>query len=66
MADLYIADTNLLYSAFLNIDSQLSQFIVTCSSYGVFLNAPSYLAYEIEKHRRKIQTYTGYSDSEFL
>ena len=63
--DIYIIDTNLLYSAFLNIDSQISQFIISAPAYGVSLYAPRYLEYEISKHRTKIQLYAGYSDAHF-
>lgn len=63
--DIYIVDTNLLYSSFLNIDSRISQFILSCEDYNVNLFAPTYLESEIERHKSKIIEYTGYSEVEF-
>ena len=64
--DIYIVDTNLLFSCFLNIDSEISQFIISCEDYSVRLYAPTYLAVEIDRHKSKIIEYTGYTEAEFI
>jgi len=52
--DIYIVDSNLIFSAVLNIKSGIGQFILKSSDNNVSLYAPKYLQTEIEKHFDKI------------
>lgn len=52
--DVYIVDSNLIFSAVLNIKSGIGQFILKSSNNNVSLYAPKYLQTEIERHFDKI------------
>ncbi|WP_367390823.1 PIN domain-containing protein [Lewinella sp. LCG006] len=52
--DIYIIDSNVIFSGVLNISSGIGQFILRTNEIGVVLYAPSYLKVEIEKHFQKI------------
>ena len=52
--DVYIVDSNLIFSATLNIKSGIGQFILKSSDNNVSLYAPKYLQTEIERHFDKI------------
>jgi len=63
--DLYIVDTNVLYSAILKPNNRIAKFILESEDYNVRLLAPSYLKSEILKYRGSIQSISGYNDYEF-
>lgn len=52
--DRYIVDSNLIFSAVLNLKSGIGQFILKSSENNVSLYAPKYLQTEIVKHFDKI------------
>jgi len=60
-----IIDTNIVFSAFLNIDSRIGQLLINGQFYYAFY-APSYIRNEIFKHKEKIISYTRLTDNEFL
>lgn len=51
---IYIIDSNLVFSAVLNQNSKIGQFIISSSKYEVKLYAPAYLKSEIEDHFSKL------------
>ncbi|MEZ4987734.1 MAG: PIN domain-containing protein [Saprospiraceae bacterium] len=63
--DIYIVDTNLLYSAILKPNNKIAKFILDSSTYGVRLIAPKYLESEIARYKVEIQKSGGYSDADF-
>ncbi len=48
-----IVDSNILFSAILNINSRIAQIIINGSKYFHFF-APEYIRYEILNHKNKI------------
>lgn len=52
--DVYIIDSNVIFSAILNIESGIGQFILKTKENNIVLYAPSYLKIEIEQHFQKI------------
>lgn len=62
--DIYIIDSNVIFSAVLNINSGIGQFILKTKDIGVSLYAPSYLKGEIEKHFQKILAISNLSEKE--
>lgn len=63
--DIYIVDTNLLYSSILKPNNRIAKFILEASGYGVRLYAPKYLEAEIIRYKASIQSVSGYNDDEF-
>lgn len=59
--DIYIVDSNLIFSAIFNLNSGIGQFILKSRSYNVSLYAPRYLKLEIDKHFDKIVQRSGLS-----
>ena len=62
--DVYVVDTNLLFSSFLKPDGDISQFILSAAKYEVTPYAPKYLQVEIDRHRAKILALANYSPKE--
>jgi predicted nucleic acid-binding protein len=52
--DIYIVDSNLIFSAVLNIKSGIGQFILKSVEMNVSLYAPKYLKIEIDRHFDKL------------
>lgn len=50
----YVIDSNLIFSAILNIKSGIGQFILKSNDYNLTFYAPKYLKSEITKHLYKI------------
>ncbi|PHI18022.1 hypothetical protein CEQ90_20105 [Lewinellaceae bacterium SD302] len=63
--DIYIVDTNLLYSSILKPNNKIARFIVDSSSFNVKLLAPQYLVSEILKYKESIKNASNYTDIEF-
>ncbi|MEM6769586.1 MAG: PIN domain-containing protein [Bacteroidota bacterium] len=63
--DIYIVDTNLLYSSILKPNNRIASFILEADRYDVRLFAPKYLEVEIARYKPSIQQASGYSDQEF-
>ncbi len=60
-----IVDTNIVFSAFLNIDSKISQILINGFHQYEFY-APEYIRYEILEHQSKIKKLARLSDDEFI
>lgn len=60
-----VVDTNILFSAILNIDSRIGQILVTEQKSFEFF-APMYARQEIFYHKSKIQKLARVGDQEFL
>jgi predicted nucleic acid-binding protein len=52
--DIYIVDSNLIFSSVLNIKSGIGQFILKSKENNISLYAPKYLEKEINRHFSKI------------
>jgi predicted nucleic acid-binding protein len=50
----YVIDTNVIFSAALNLNSGIGRFILKVREYKIQLYAPKYLKVEIDKHLQKI------------
>mgnify|MGYP006306562581 CR=1 FL=1 len=50
----YVIDTNVIFSAALNLNSGIGRFILKVREYKIQLYAPKYLKVEIDKHIQKI------------
>ena len=61
---IYIIDTNLIFSASLNLRSGIAEFIFLAEDYGVELIAPSFLKNEMEEHFPKLQKISGLTEEE--
>ncbi len=48
--DIYVIDTNIVYSAAMKSDSRIGRFIMAASRYSIKFYAPKYLQTEIENH----------------
>ena len=62
--DVYIIDSNVIFSAILNINSGIGQFILKTKEKNITLYAPSYLKVEIERHFDKIISRSKLSEEE--
>ena len=60
-----IIDTNILFSALLNIDSRIGQILINGKRYYNFY-APEYIREEIIEHKDKIKTIAKLSDDDFI
>lgn len=60
-----IIDTNIIFSAFLNINSKIGQILINGSKYYKFI-APEYLKDEIREHQSKIKTLRKLNNDNFL
>ena len=60
-----IVDSNILFSAILNINSRIAQIIINGSKYFHFF-APEYIRYEILNHKNKIKDIAYLTENEFL
>jgi predicted nucleic acid-binding protein len=63
--DIYVVDTNLLFSSILNDRSRVGNFIQQSSRYGVRLCAPERMRVEILNHKSRILKLSGYTDAQF-
>ena len=60
-----VVDTNIVFSAILNLNSRIAQILLTCSEHYDFY-APKYIRSEIWEHQQKIKKITGLNDEEFI
>ncbi len=59
-----VVDTNVVFSAILNIDSQIARILLYSANHFEFYSC-ELLKLEILKHKSKILKITGYSENEF-
>ena len=62
--DSYIIDSNLIFSAILNIKSGIGQFILKSNDYNISLYVPKYLNSKITKHFDKILSISSLTEDE--
>lgn len=60
-----VIDTNIAFSALLNVDSRIGQILLTGHRYYDFF-APEYLKNEILEHKDKIKNIAKLSDDAFI
>lgn len=60
-----IVDTNIVFSALLNIDSRIGQILINGKNHFDFYS-PGYVRFEIFKHKEKIKSIGKLSDDEFI
>lgn len=60
-----IVDSNIIFSAILNVNSRIGQIVLTGQDFYEFY-APKYLRNEIWEHQEKIKKIGKFSDDEFL
>jgi predicted nucleic acid-binding protein len=60
-----IIDSNIVFSAFLNINSRIGQILISGYSFYHFY-APNYIRTEIIEHKEKIKKLADISENEFL
>lgn len=60
-----LIDTNIVFSAILNINSRIGQIIINGNRYYHFY-APEYIRFEIFKHKDKIKKITNLTDDGFI
>ncbi len=60
-----IVDSNIIFSAILNVNSRIGQILLTGQDFYEFY-APKYLRNEIWEHQEKIKKIGKFSDDEFL
>src|SRR3989304_6438517 len=60
-----IIDSNIAFSAILNVNSRIGQVLINGYKYYDFY-APEYIRYEIFEHQDKIKDLANLSDNEFL
>ena len=60
-----IIDTNIVFSAILNVNSRIGQILINGYKHYDFF-APEYIRYEIIEHQDKIKELANLSDNEFL
>jgi predicted nucleic acid-binding protein len=63
--DRIIVDSNVLFSAILNLNSNIGQILINGQEYYDFYS-PKYVRTELLKHKDKIKKITGLTDEEFL
>ncbi len=59
-----VIDTNIIFSAFLNINSRIGQMLLSIGHYDFY--APDYIRIEVIKHKQKIKKIAHISENEFL
>ena len=62
--DIYIVDSNLIFSSVLNVKSGIGQFILKSKENNISLYAPKYLEKEINRHFSKIVKRSKLSEEE--
>ena len=62
--DIFIIDTNVIFSAILNVESGIGQFILKTKEHNISLFSPSYVKTEIEKHFTKIVNRSKLSEAD--
>ena len=60
-----IIDSNIVFSALLNINSRIGQILINGHNYYDFFS-PEYVRFEILEHKEKIKTIAKLTDNEFL
>jgi len=60
-----IIDTNIVFSALLNINSRIGQILINGNRYYNFYS-PEYIRYELFAHQEKIKTIAKLTDNEFI
>ena len=60
-----VIDTNIAFSALLNVDSRIGQILLTGHKYYDFY-APEYLKFELLKHKDKLKDIAKLSDDAFI
>jgi len=60
-----IIDTNIVFSALLNINSRIGQILINGDNYYDFYS-PEYVRFEIFKHKQKIKSIGKLTNNEFL
>jgi len=60
-----IVDTNIVFSALLNINSRIGQILINGKNHFDFYS-PEYIRFEIFKHKDKIKSIGKFTDNEFL
>jgi len=60
-----IVDTNIVFSALLNINSRIGQILINGKSHFDFYS-PAYVKFEIFKYKKKIKSIGKLTDDEFL
>lgn len=60
-----IVDTNIVFSALLNINSRIGQILINGKSHYDFYS-PQYVKFEIFEHKKKIKSIGKLTDNEFL
>lgn len=63
--DKILVDSNILFSAILNVNSRIGQILLNGEEYYEFYS-PKYVRTELLRHKSKIQKIAGYTDEEFL
>jgi len=63
--DKVIVDSNILFSAILNLNSNIGQILINGQEFYDFYS-PKYARTELLKHKNKIKKITGLSDEEFF
>jgi len=56
-----VLDTNIIFSAFLNVNSRIAQILLRSRDYFEFY-APEYVKFELFKHKQKIKAIANLSD----
>jgi predicted nucleic acid-binding protein len=60
-----VIDSNIVFSALLNINSRIGQILINGSKYYEFYS-PEYIRYEIIEHQEKIKRIGKLTDNEFI
>ena len=60
-----IVDSNILFSAILNLNSRIGQILINGQDYFEFY-APKYVRTELLRHKEKIKKITSFTEEEFL
>lgn len=63
--DIYIVDTNVLFSAMISPNNDIARFILSKAEYGITFYAPKYLLGEINRHKKRIKEIAGINEEEF-
>ena len=61
-----IVDTNIVFSALLNTNSNITKILLNKDELGLELLSVSYLKHELEKHFLKIQKFTKLTENELV
>ena len=60
-----IIDSNIVFSALLNVNSRIGQILINGNKYYEFFS-PEYIRFEIFEHKEKIKSIAKLTDNEFL